>query len=158
MTDLLIDPAPRTKNIALLDIDGCVINIDARLPYLLAGDYDGFLKNWKTDRAIPQGLYFYKTLIRDPEIRVIFNTARPEHDRLITTTQLTHVLGSSDFELWMCPDEDHNRIDDVELKLNAIYRNNVDPTDIFIAFDDRNCIVEAYRKLGICSYQTDTGY
>ena len=148
------------RKIALLDIDGCLLNIDNRLQFLLDGDYDKFLAHWETDRPIPQGVYFYRQMVNDPNIRAVFNTARGEHNREITEKQLRMIFGKdAEFELWMCPDDMHDaQVGDVELKLHALARNGVTGSDIFIAFDDRNCIVEAYRRMGICSYQTDTGY
>jgi phosphoglycolate phosphatase-like HAD superfamily hydrolase len=141
---------------AVLDIDGCILNIDHRLPFLLDGDYDTFHKLHHTDVPIPQGVYLYKILLADPNIRVAFSTSRPEKSRNSTMMQLNKLFGYVDFELWMRDDEDDRP--DHELKIDAIYGNGLEPYDIFLACDDRNVICEAYRGLGITAYQLDTGY
>lgn len=154
--ELLIAP----RKLALLDIDGCVLNIEARLHHWHNGDYTSFWEGWETDEPIPQGVYFYKQLIEDPEVHAVFSTARDEAVRHITMIQLRQLFGASaSFDLWMRPPGFPKTNDsDVELKTGAITRNGYSPNDIFIAFDDRNIIVEAYRKLGIVAYQTATGH
>jgi len=148
--------------LALMDIDGCLSSCDHRIDHLLKdGDYEKYLSLSHLDTPIPQGVYFYRLLFEDPNVLPVFITARGEDQREMTVSQIQkfvfpHLVDGKDFELWMRPVGDKRH--DYDLKIWHLESRNLTPENIFIAFDDRQVICEAYRKFGIVAYQTATGY
>lgn len=120
----------------LLGIDGCIIKTPTETP-------------------ITQGVYFYKQLLADPNLSVAFSTSRREQTRDVTMQHLNRLFGYVEFDLWMRGEDDHRP--DEQLKVDAIYANGLEPSDIFLACDASG-VCEAYRGLGIVTYQLDTGY
>ena len=109
------------------------------------------------DKPIPAGVYFYRQLLNDFEVRAVFVTARTHKVRDYTLKQLTELFGMRDYELHMNP-YTYRYMEDADLKLHLIKEAGIDYSDIFIAFDDRPSVCEAYRAVGITAYQTDKGY
>jgi hypothetical protein len=139
-----------------MDIDGCILDIDARLPYLLVGDFETFDRLHITDKPIAQGIYIYKQFMTDPRFRCIFVTSRTEKVKHYTIKQLESIFGGLHIELLMRPLD--NKESDAELKLNMIASAGISSDQVFIAFDDRPSICEAYRDRGWVAYQTAKGY
>lgn len=141
----------------ICDIDGCCLDPDERIGHLLAGDYDTFLSLWETDKPIPQGVFTYIQYLKNPKFfKVVFVTSRRERERSFTEVQLDRLFCEYEYEVWMRPNDDHR--EDCEVKLAILKSHGVQPDEVFIAFDDRNVICEAYRRHGIVAYQTATGY
>ena len=143
----------------ILDIDGCCLDNAERIDHLHAGDLETFYLEWEKDKPIEQGVLVYSMLMDNPEIECVFVTARPEQVRLQTLAHLTILFGAQRIEkckLLMRPNKDQ-RID-TELKLNLILESGIDFKDVFLCFDDRLSVIEAYRNNGMIAYQTNAGW
>lgn len=141
---------------AILDIDGCCLDINERLPYLLSGDYKTYMDLYRTDKPIKQGVHIYTMLMKDPNINCVFVTARNDGIREQTEEQLAMLFPGLDYALLMRPENCHEL--DAHIKLRLIKDYCGDYSNVFIAFDDRPAICEAYRNVGIVAYCTDEGY
>ena len=140
-------------NYVLCDIDGCVLNLEHRLESIMKGDFESFHEN---DTIIPQGYLIYNALLADRRLSVVFNTSRPESNRATTEKQLRAIFGKKRWQLWMR--QPGPRLPDQELKINQVISRSIPFSDIFMVFDDRNVICEAFRAHGVVAYQTATGY
>lgn len=90
-------------------------------------------------------------LLRQISGTPIFVSGRKEKYRKITTSQIKawnhRSAFRTNFRLYMRADDDFRS--DVELK-REIYENYIkDKYDVFCAIDDRKCIVDLWRSLGI---------
>jgi hypothetical protein len=147
------------RPLVLCDIDGCCIDPEERVRNLLHGDYEGYVAGHSNDKPIVAGWLVYGLLISHPDVQVVFCTARQEDQRAITEGQLSQHFGEADFWLWMNPSEVYlNNGSDAKIKLGLLEAHGYKPEDVVLAFDDRPSIVEAYRKVGITTYQTAVGY
>ena len=144
------------KKFVLMDIDGCVLDIDHRVPFLEVGDYEAFVAHHIYDTPIEPGAHIYANFLDDPNFVCVFVTSRSEANRDWTLKQLRQLFGDVDFNLLMRPI--NNMDEDPALKLKLIAEANIKPNQVFIAFDDRPSVVAAYRRLGIISYQTAEGW
>ena len=85
------------KNLVVLDIDGCVIDSDDRLPHFLNGDRETYDGLYRTDKTIPCGHIVYSLfldmVLDNPQMRCIFGTGRSERTREYTTAQLEDIFG-----------------------------------------------------------------
>lgn len=137
---------------AILDIDGCCIDSFERVRYLLKGDYESYLANYDLDTSLPQGVYFYKQILKDPKLVPVFVTARSEQEREITLRQLSALFPQHDFNLLMRPL--NNNAEASELKYWLCMQHNIIPENIFIAFDDKPETVAMWRSHRVVCYQT----
>lgn len=135
------------KKWVLFDIDGCILDVSDRIGFLHDGDVQIYHSLYKTDREVPEGILLYKSIMSNPQLRIVFTTARPESARGYTTQQLAKIFGRSDFELWMRAEDD--RRPSHEVKIANLEENDIDPHDVFMAFDDKTSNVKAYTDLGI---------
>jgi hypothetical protein len=139
----------------LCDIDGCLYNLEHRLDSIMKRDHR---TGWEQDTLIDAGRVVYSGFIRSSEFQVVFNTSRPESVRDITIKQLQAAFPSTEyFTVWMRPATEAGTPDH-ELKVAQVYAHGLTMGDIFLVFDDRNVICEAFRSFGVTAYQTDTGY
>jgi hypothetical protein len=141
------------KQLALCDIDGCLLDCMHRLDLIMKGDFEN---GWEDDTVLPAGFKIYSHLLQDPEVQVVFNTARPERNRATTQKALSSLFPKATWQLWMRPDND--KTPDEEMKVAQLFKHGYKPEDVLIVFDDRNIICEAFRSLGVTAYQTATGY
>ena len=144
---------------AIFDIDGCCLDNSARISMLLSGDHKGFHDNWHLDIPIPQGVQMYAAIMKMPDVRTVFVTARTEKSRATTLFQLTSLFGAlrmRESRLLMRSPADKRR--DADLKLGLIADAGIPYNDIFICFDDRPCVIKAYRDQGWVAYQTAEGW
>lgn len=136
----------------LLDIDGCLINMESRWEKLKTQQitWDQY-NSWAVmsqDKVIPQGKALYSTLLKSTDQECVFVTAREEQQRANTYMQLkTHL----DFRgrLLMRKDGDPYV---PTTKLEILERCRIEPEDVAFAIDDDINMVQAYRSLGICAY------
>ncbi len=143
-------------NLVIMDIDRCVLDPSARIGHYLSGDIDTYEAMWETDKPIPQGLYIYRTFLNDPQWKCLFITSRREWARDTTMQQLWDLFGDVEFELLMRPVcVDKGSKNDAEIKPWLLKEHGYDVKDVFIAFDDRQDVVDEWRRLGVVCYQTD---
>lgn len=146
---------PQQKVIALLDIDGCIVDPTERLA-LYESDFRRYVNSMHLDTPIPQGIKVYSALMASPDIRGTFITSRGESQRRQTQAQLQSLFGHTNFDLWMRRNGDTRDCPDV--KFDLLMDSGHTPRDVFIAFDDRQSVIEMYRGLGIVAYQTAVGW
>ena len=140
-----------------MDIDRCVLDPSERIGHYLSGDISTYESLWSTDKVIPQGYHVYSQFLLDPtrSWRCLFITSRREHARSTTLLQLRNLWPDAKFDLLMRPgDVTKEMKDDGEIKPWLLEQNGYSLDDVFIAFDDRQAVVDAWRRLGIVCYQT----
>lgn len=147
----------KSKPFVIFDIDGCVIHNDVRLPVLLAGDPDTYATMWQNDTALVQGCCVCNAFLSNDRFDVLFVTARKFTDEPHTLFQLQKLVNPfiSESQLIMRPEG--NDMPAGELKLFLIQSLGLQYSDIFLAFDDANSVVDAYRSVNITCYQTQFG-
>lgn len=147
------------QNLIILDIDGCLVDSEHRLPHLFKNDLDAYHAAHREDTPIPQGVFLYRALVAHPTFHCLFVTGRMESARQYTLDQINWLLEPKQpVELLMRPDGmTSKQMHDTELKPWLIEQAGYSLDQIFMVFEDRNCIVDMWRKRGITCYQTQNG-
>ena len=148
-----------SKNLIIADIDGVCIDPSARIPFYKAKDWEGYHYNWQSDVVIPQGAVIYRMLNGNPYYKLLFVTAREERAREYTLHQLQkHVsVGITNDQLLMRPNNDYDGqggTPDYVLKPRLVQDAGYRIEDIFLVFEDRQRMVDEWRRLGCIVYQT----
>jgi hypothetical protein len=153
-----------TKNIIVMDIDGCCVDPAQRLPYLKAGDYAKYDSLWYTDEAIPQGIATYKFFLQDPNYRCVFITSRGEYTRKETLWILAKYFGPLiDRAIVLMRNNDFlgngadSNVPENLIKPYLLKRAGMAVEDVFLAFDDRDACVQGWRDVGVICYQLAPG-
>lgn len=150
-----------TKKLIILDIDGCAIDSDERLPHLIHhNDRPAYDAAHATDKTYPAGHFMYNLLVTHDDCTVLFVTGRRECAREYTLAQLNHALGSNveikDWQLLMRPlgcDDVHDTV----LKPRMIEDAGYKLEDILLVIEDRDSTVAMWRERGITCWQTQLG-
>lgn len=151
------------KNIIVMDLDGCCINSDARLPYLLEGDQGRYDASWEMDTPIDQGVATYFSFIKNKSFRPIFITSRGEYSRITTRETLDRIFGPWIREIPLLMRDNtftEGRTLDVaetDIKPLLLVEAGFKLEDVFLCFDDRDACVSGWRSRGITCYQTNYG-
>lgn len=151
--------AQRTKLI-VCDIDGCLVNSSHRTAHYFNGDRAKYIQATKQDTVIPQGAHVYRAFYDTPGFHMLFVTSRgdsPEY-RQLTLGQLQEYVGPkvNTEQLLMRPPGLHglDKMSDEEYKPWIMQQNGFDLNDIFLAFDDRQVVVDMWRARGVMCYHT----
>lgn len=136
----------------LLDIDGCLINMNARWAALQAQrvtweQYNSW-EEMSKDVVIPAGKVLYTALMAIPNHQCVFVTARQEQQRENTAAQLNLHLGYRG-RLLMRPDGEDYLPD---TKLRILKRHGIGAHDVAFAVDDDTHMVASYLAAGIVAY------
>lgn len=147
------------SKIIVADIDGCCLDPTKRLHHIKAEDWESYHDAWQLDTVIPQGSLIYRVLNSLPHYRLLFVTAREERAREYTLHQLQkHVsTGIMNSQLLMRPNDDYDTrggTPDYVLKPQLIRAAGYTYDDIFMVFEDRQTMVDEWRRLGCVVYQT----
>jgi len=143
------------KNIVIFDIDRCILDPKERIHHYLNKDFETYESLWHTDTPIKQGVEVYKTFLNNDTWRCIFITSRREWARETTYKQLLMLFGMRKFTLLMRPNDCTKEMkDDAAIKPWLLERAGFSIHDVFIAFDDRQSVVDRWRELGVVCYQT----
>lgn len=149
---------PESKNLIVFDIDGCILDPMARLRLHDFGPaaFDEE-EAYQHDVPLAAGIMVYMTLLHNTNNRCIFITQRPERTREITLDQLECLLDipRKNITLLMEPDECDIPTQRVKPWLLMTAGYNVE--DVLVVFEDRQCIVDEWRRLGVTVFQTDVG-
>jgi|GEM_PF-2389499 len=152
------------RQIVVFDIDGCCVDPSERLPHLVAGDYETYLKMWETDKPIPQGVAIYSAFLMSPAYTCLFITSRSEEDRPNTTTQLTRIFGPQLMNRARLLMRQNNyetgrtlNVSEYDIKPFLLQEAGYKLSEVFLAFDDRDIVVKGWRDRGVKCYQTDYG-
>lgn len=132
----------------ICDIDGTLANIDHRRHFV-----EGNEKDWKSfnehifNDSVNKWCKLIIQSIWSTGIQIIFVSGRKENFRDITCNQVSKWLDIFGFVLHMRANDDFRT--DKELK-KEIYEKSIAPSfNIIFAIDDRKCIVDLWRSLGI---------
>ena len=167
------------NEIIICDIDGTIADVEHRRPHVAGKkkDFESFYAKQEGDPVIIPTLTVLDALCRDGEYGLLFVYGRPEKYRKVTEEWLTSwcnfymknsVLAKDEVEwlkarsynyeclgLLMRPDND-NRSDAVVKE--EIYLNEIKPHySVFMVLDDRNKVVEMWRKHGLVCHQVADG-
>lgn len=143
----------------ICDVDGTIVNVKKRHALAKAGAKKGKKLNWEIfldDEVILENdveqedvTGVIKSLIESGH-RVIITSARNERHRKVTEQQLAN-FGIKHSALFLRADGDFRGDDDVkEELLGKIREAGFDPK---VAFDDRQKVVDRWRKIGIQCHQ-----
>ena len=149
----------KNKFDVICDVDGTIVNVEKRHALAKAGAKKGKKLNWKIfldDEVILENdveqedvTGVIKSLIESGH-RVIITSARNERHRAVTEQQLAN-FGIKHSALFLRADGDFRGDDDVkEELLGKIREAGFDPK---VAFDDRQKVVDRWRKIGIQCHQ-----
>ena len=144
--------------IVLVDIDGTLMDMEHRRHFVTNGnkDWDSFLDpaqmaldtpNWPVANVVA-GLNSTVTN------RVIMVSARNERHREVTEQQMAE-LGLGTCFLFLRADDDF-RADD-EFKLDVLTELRAADMEPDLVFDDRNRVVDMWRREGIACFQVAEG-
>jgi hypothetical protein len=164
-----MDPVQITqhkKDLIILDIDGCLVDSDGRLPKLIHDkDRAAYDAAHHTDFTIPAGHLIYMLLQNlhavDTGRCVLYVTGRRECAREYTLAQLNHVLGKEkpveSWQLLMRPLDAAFDMHDTVLKPQVIEAAGYSLDRILLVIEDRNSTVAMWRERGITCYQSQIG-
>ncbi|MFA5699258.1 MAG: hypothetical protein WC954_05950, partial [Sphaerochaeta sp.] len=137
-------------------IDRCIVDPSARIQHYLDGNIEKYESLWRTDVLIPQGYVVYSAFIRNPQWKCVFITSRREWARQSTAATLLKIWPDAEFDLLMRPNDVTKEIkDDAEIKPWLLAEAGYSVKEVFLAFDDRDSVVNEWRRLGVTCYQTD---
>lgn len=144
---------------AVVDIDGTIAKVGDRVKYLKQEpkDHDSFYEAVGEDEPIQNIIDLIDTI--KERYGIIFLTGRREEVRDKTIAWLDeHFPTILDYKLLMRPigDRSHDR----ELKpklLKSLESKGIREEDIAIIFEDRNSVVNKWRKLGFTCLQVAEG-
>lgn len=144
------------KEIIIFDLDGTLANNDHR-KHLVEGkiqDWDAFFDCCDKDIVIPHSALIYRALIC-LQFKVFILSGRSCKVRDKTVTWLKENLLFGYEKLWMRPE--NNCIPDEQLKQNWLNQLLIDGYNILAVFDDRNKVVDMWRKNNIPCFQVNYG-
>lgn len=160
--DNIIRKIPRLK-IVVCDIDGCLVDSSHRTAQYFAGNRDEYELATTKDTVIPQGQMVYQAIHARPDVFQLFVTSRGDNPRYrdLTMEQL---------RAYVSPDIQHHQLlmrapevqglevmSDEVYKVWAVENAGYDPKDVWMAFDDRECVVAMWRARGVLCYHTQPG-
>jgi phosphoglycolate phosphatase-like HAD superfamily hydrolase len=134
----------------LLDLDETLCDAEWRAPLIDGESWDFYHAQLPHDKLIPEVIALVRGLFfAGWKIHAV--TARPEKFREITTRHLIRHKVPIE-RILMRADNDWRKSPDVKIDL---VRNNFDgiPRSQMLAIDDREDIVQAYKSIGIVSFQ-----
>ena len=149
----------------IFDIDGTLADCSHRLHFIQSKP-----KNWKAffdgmehDTPIRKTTHILHCLhiahddVGVPWNTIIFCTGRPESHRKETVDWLARYLGDwvYDASLYMRSSGDHRP--DFEIKALLLAAMRVDGLDPKVAFEDRDQVVDMWRRNGLICYQVAKG-
>lgn len=152
------------RPIFISDIDGTVANIDHRLHYIKGPDkdWDCFMDACIEDAPIPEVIETLRLLSRSGlsllnSPRIIYITGRSERIRQETLQWLV-TNGCPVGDLYMRKEGDHRQDDIVKSDiLNDLLESGLDQDSILGVFEDRQQVVDMWRKRGLRVYQVAKG-
>lgn len=148
------------RRVIVADIDGCCLDNSARMHHYYEGNFELYHANWHLDRPKAACIDVYRKYLHDPHFDFLFVTSRGEQSRSYTMEQLHfHIWsGIQNRQLAMRPHNcNEQNMPDPVYKAWAVTNAGYNISDIFLAFDDRNSVVAAWRELGVTCFQPQLG-
>lgn len=153
-----------TQNVIVMDIDGCCIDSEARLPLLIDGQWDAWSNAWQSDKPIRQGVEVYSSFMKNLDYRPIFITSRAYTERERTMDTLNQVFGNQLMKRVPLLMRNNTftegptlHVPEEDIKPFLLEEAGYSIAEVFMAFDDRDCVVRGWRKRGVVCYQTNYG-
>jgi len=147
------------KRNLIVDIDGTVAKVGDRLKHIQKErpDWDSFYKGCIEDEPHTDILLMAVTLGMTLDLRLVFCTGRREEVRAETEEWLMNhaVLGKGEYSLLMRPDGDKRH--DTQVKPELLEKAGLDTDNVWMILEDRNSMVNAWRKLGFRCLQVAEG-
>ena len=153
------------KKIAVIDIDGTVSKVGDRLKYLQQDkkDWDAFYAACEEDEPIEHMCKTVASLMQTHT--VVFCTGRRDSVKEATTRWIykniiaKYAVDNTELFLAMRPDGDHRHDTEVKPEMlgRALARIKARTSDIDFILEDRNSMVDEWRKLGFVCIQVAAG-
>lgn len=140
---------PNKQDIILCDIDGTLAIMGDRSPY-------NDLEAYKDKPNLP--VINLVKMHRDRGVRVVFLSGRKERSRDVTRKWMANheiIREDEDIEFYMRPDDDESK--DWKLKENIYYKHIRPRYNVLFILDDRNQVVEMWRRNGLTCLQVADG-
>lgn len=141
----------------ILDIDGTVAELTPdRVAMLRDRQFDQFNDTCATSRPIPSIVNLVRHYVTTSNSLIIVMTGRPEHMRLLTVSWL-YANGIYPGKILMRPNDD-NSTSDADLKEQWLKKlRDHYGFDIQFALDDRDSVVQMFRRNGVVALQVANG-
>lgn len=137
----------------IIDLDGTLSNCAHRRHLAESSDWGGFYAGIGDD-SVNAWCYELLYAMRDRDYQVILCSGRPDGYRRVT--ELWLLLNSIDYtELFMRKDGDSRN--DAIVKEEILHRDILPKYDVLFAVDDRQRVVDMWRRNGIITLQCDEG-
>lgn len=152
-----VDPDDGIRRLVVVDLDGTLANIDHRVDLVRREkpDWDAFHRACVNDVPNPWAVKLINEMARAYGIRLVIVSARSKIVEQETKDWLNnHVEAffTGDVELFMLREAgDHT--EDVELKMRWLKEVAGGPSKILMAIDDRQKVVDAWRRAGVTCLQ-----
>lgn len=133
----------------IVDLDNCISDDGWRINKIKLDEKDPFIKYHEYHSLCEQDELKHGSLLRDPDYRTIIFTARPvKYSRETLNWLQKH--GIRPHLIMMRPNADHNpSVNLKESMLLHIFMIGIKKEEIGLCVDDRQDIVDMYRKYGL---------
>jgi phosphoglycolate phosphatase-like HAD superfamily hydrolase len=144
------------KKTVIFDVDGTIADVEHRRHFVSQkpADWKSFRNSTVFDTPVQWVCDIAKRFIAQGD-NVAFFSARNESERSITEKQISEWIGEGHQGLFLRPDGDFRRDD--ELKSDLADKFEEVGGKIDIVFDDRNQVVEMWRARGTTVVQVADG-
>ena len=146
-------------NSIVFDLDGTLANISHRLHYVKNGkkNWEAFFEAIPADQPISEIVELAIDLIQIDTKPVLFATGRPESTRSDTEEWLRYNGIDVDFETKLFMRQSGDRRPDAEVKSGILERMGDAGFKPVLVFDDRQSVVDMWRREGIRVAQVAIG-
>lgn len=150
------------KQTIIFDVDGTIADVEHRRHFVNGNTMDGrtnndwtsFRKETVNDTPVQWVCDIAKRFIAQGD-QVAFFSARNESEREITEKQIAEWIGDNHQGLFLRPDGDFRKDDEFKSELADKFEELGGKIDL--VFDDRNQVVEMWRKRGTTVVQVAEG-
>lgn len=143
-------------DVVIFDIDGTLANNAHRQHYLDSKDWNGFFEAMDEDEPIDSVCRLAQSMGFAP-VKLVFCTGRPEKYRQVTLDWLKKraEIFLLNENLMMRPDGDYRP--DHEVKKEMLDKLRAEGYKVWFVVDDRNSVVDMWRKNGVTCLQCAEG-
>ena len=148
------------KDIIVCDLDGTLCNIDHRTHFVQVAqgerkDWDSFFNGVPNDTVNEPVLEVLDAFKSGQQMyEIVFCSGRPERCRLDTIEWIEAYVGYGYYKLYMRQDGDF-RSDDIVKQ--EILDKHIDKERVLFVLDDRNQVVDMWRRNGLTCFQVAEG-
>lgn len=144
------------KQLVLFDIDGTLADIEHRRHHVMDGNHNwgAFFADMRDDAPNTPVVDLYKALKAGDQYELLVVSARPDNYRKLTEQWL--VWNGIDFDRLIMRSAGDNR-DDTLVKQEILDGLLAEGREIAFVVDDRDCVVDMWRKNGITCLQCAPG-